>query len=108
MIRHHDMHAVVGAPLRHVATDAVGLRPIHGGRRDWLMRHRLMAPGANLVVASRGLLIMADVMRIVASRALQFFGPAFQEALRFAKSVSHLRDLEAGVLSGLAIESDLK
>lgn len=87
MVRHHGMHHVLRPPFGHVTTHA-----IRRGRM-FDQRRRGMALAADAVVVQRGLLGAGNVMRIVACGASKFAG-ASQKALRFAQSISRVRDFK--------------
>ena len=102
VVGHHDMHLIVGSPLRHVAAHAVGDRRMSGGRRCAL-DGRAMAIQANAIVMRDGRLAARNVVRVMAGGALQL-PLAPQKTLRLAQPVSRPQVFKRLVLPGRAVE----
>src|SRR6185437_15330433 len=92
MVSHDRVDYILGPPFGHVAIDAAGIRGVPT-RRDSGTQRFGVALAADAVVVLAGALAAGDVVRIMAGGA-GHLASAAQEALRFAKAVSGVGNLE--------------
>ena len=92
MVRHRDMHHILGAPLRHVTEGAIRAR---GMRRR---QFRGVAPETRGPVVLSGLLAAGNIVRVM-TRGAAHGARAFVETNRLAQPVGRPRDLELAFMA---------